>query len=79
MKISEAMSKKILKICNERNISVNKLATMCCLTQSTIQNIVECNSNNSKLLTVVRICDGIGISLKEFFDDEIFNNIDRED
>ena len=79
MKISEAMSKKILKICNERNISVNKLATMCCLTQSTIQNIVECNSNNSKLLTVVRICDGIGISLKDFFDDEIFNNIDRED
>ena len=79
MKISEAMSKKILKLCDERNISVNKLATICCLTQSTVQNIVECNSNNPKLLTIVRICDGLGITLKDFFDDSIFINIDRED
>lgn len=79
MKISEAMSKKIIKICKEKNISINKLATMCCLTQSTVQNIVECNSSNPKLLTVVRICDGLGISLKDFFDDELFSNLERED
>lgn len=79
MKISEAMSEKILKLCDERNISVNKLATICCLTQSTVQNIVECNSNNPKLLTIVRICDGLGITLKDFFDDSIFINVDRED
>lgn len=79
MKISEAMSKKLLKLCKERNISVNKLSTLCCLTQSTVQNIVECNSSNPKLLTIIRICDGLGISLKEFFDDELFNEIDRED
>lgn len=79
MKISEAMSKKLLKICDERKISINKLATTCLLTQSTVQNIIECNSVNPKLLTIVRICDGLGISLKEFFDDELFDNIDRED
>ncbi len=79
MKISEATSKKLLKICEERKISVNKLATTSCLTQSTVQNIIECNSNNPKLLTIVRICDGLNISLKEFFDDELFENIDRED
>jgi len=79
MKISEAMSKKMLKICNERDISVNKLAINCCLTQSTIQNIVGCNSSNPKLLTIVRICDGLEISLKDFFDDDLFLNIDRED
>lgn len=79
MKISEAMSKKIIKIFKEKNISINKLATMCCLTQSTVQNIVECNSSNPKLLTVVRICDGLGISLKDFFDDELFSNLERED
>ena len=71
--------KKLLKICNERKISINKLATICCLTQSTIQNIVECNSINPKLLTVVRICDGLNITLEEFFSDELFVNIDRED
>ena len=79
MKISEAMSKKLLKICEERGISVNKLASMCCLTQSTVQNIIEGNSTNPKLLTVVRICEGLGISLSEFFNDKLFNNIDRED
>ena len=79
MKISEAMSKKLLKICDERNISINKLATICLLTQSTVQNIIECNSSNPKLLTIVRICDGLGITLEEFFSDELFKNIDRED
>lgn len=67
MKLSEAMSKKLLKICEERDISINKLATICLLTQSTVQNIIECNSVNPKLLTIVRICDGLGITLKDFF------------
>lgn len=79
MKLSEAMSKKLLKICEERNISINKLATICLLTQSTVQNIIECNSSNPKLLTIVRICDGLGMTLEEFFSDELFTNIDRED
>lgn len=79
MKINEALSKKILKICEERNISVNHLATICCLTQSTIQNIVTGYSENPKLLTIVRICDGLGMTLQEFFDDDLFKNINRED
>lgn len=79
MRLSEAMSKKLLKICEERDISINKLATICLLTQSTVQNIIECNSSNPKLLTIVRICDGLGITLEEFFSDELFKNIDRED
>lgn len=79
MRLSEAMSKKLLKICEERDISINKLATICLLTQSTVQNIIEGNSSNPKLLTIVRICDGLGITLEEFFSDELFQNIDRED
>lgn len=79
MKIKDVISKKLLKICSERNISVNKLATMCCLTQSTIQNIIDGNSSNPKVLTIVRICDGLNITLKEFFDDDLFKNVDRED
>lgn len=79
MKISEAMSKKIMNLCNERKMSVNQFSNNCLLTQSTVQNIVECNSKNPKLLTIIRICDGLNISLKEFFDDELFNNLDREE
>ena len=79
MTISEAMSKKILKICAEKKITINKLASIGLLTQSTIQNIVDGNSKNPKLLTIIRICDGLGITLEEFFKDELFLNIDRED
>ena len=79
MKLSEAMSRKLNRICIEKNISINKLASMSCLTQSTVQNIVDGNSRNPKTLTIVRICDCLGISLKDFFDDKVFDNIDRED
>lgn len=79
MKVNEAVSTKLVNICKERNISINKLATISCLTQSTVENIVNCNSKNPKLLTIVRICDGLNITLKDFFDDKIFTGLDRED
>lgn len=68
MKMNDAIAKKLVKICQERKISINKLAVLCCLTQSTVQNIIDGNSSNPKILTIVRICDGLDISLKEFFD-----------
>ena len=57
MKVNEAVSTKLVNICKERNISINKLATLSCLTQSIVENLVNCNSKNPKLLTIVRICD----------------------
>ena len=79
MKISDAMSKKLLCILKENDITVNKLSSICCLTQSTVDSIVNGKSKNPKLLTIVRLCDGLGITLKDFFDDDVFKNIDRED
>lgn len=79
MRISEAISKKLNKICKERNISVNKLASMSLLTQSTVQHLVNGDSKNPKLLTIIRICDGLEMTLQEFFADDLFRNMDRED
>ena len=79
MRISEAINLRINKICCERNISINKLASLSCLTQCTVQHLVDGTSKNPKTLTIVRICDGLGISLNEFYDDDVFDNIDRED
>ena len=78
MKICEAMSKKLLKICDERGISVINLRILLFNTKHG-SNIIECNSVNPKLLTIVRICDGLNMTLEEFFSDELFSNIDRED
>lgn len=79
MTVSEAVVKKILKICDERDITINKLSNICGITQSTIDNIVNGNSKNPKLLTIVRLCDGLGITMNDFFSDPIFLNLDRED
>lgn len=79
MKLSSAVSQKIMKICDEKNVSVNKLASICCITQSTVQSLIAGQSKNPKLLTIIRICEGLDIKLKDFFDDEIFNNIERDD
>ena len=79
MKLTKAVSEKINKILIEKEITVNKLASISCLTQSTGDSLVNGKSKNPKILTIVRICDGLGITLTEFFDDELFKNIDRED
>lgn len=79
MKLREAIAIRINKICTEKDLSVNKLASMSCLTQSTVQHLVDGRSKNPKGLTIVRICDGLGMTLKDFYDDPVFDNIDRED
>lgn len=77
LKVDKAISEKINKILIERNLTINKLATISCLTQSTVESLVNGRSKNPKLLTIMKICDGLNISLDEFFDDEIFDNIDN--
>lgn len=79
MKINEAIGIRLNQICNEKNISINKLASISCLTQSTVQHLADGRSKNPKTLTIVRICDGLGIKLKDFYNDPIFDDIDRED
>lgn len=76
MTISNAISTRIVNICKEKNISINKLANHSFLTQSTLQSIVVGDSANPKLLTITRLCYGLDITLEEFFSDEIFNDID---
>lgn len=79
MKINEAIEKRINQICTDKNISINKLASISCLTQSTVQHLADGRSKNPKTLTIVRICDGLHMKLKDFYDDPVFDNIERED
>lgn len=78
MKIAEAISQRIINLCNDNNISINKLALMGGQTQSTLQSLVNGKSKNPKLLTIVRVCDSLNITLDEFFNNSLFKNIDTE-
>ena len=69
---------RIFKLCDERDISINKLATICGIAPSSIKNILYGKSKNPKLQTIKIICDGLEITLAEFFDTEEFNSLEQE-
>lgn len=74
----EAVRNRILQLCEARNMSINRLATVCALPPSSIKNILYGKSQNPKLLTVKMICDGLGITLGEFFSTEEFDCLEQE-
>ncbi|MGN0494186.1 MAG: helix-turn-helix domain-containing protein [Acutalibacteraceae bacterium] len=73
-----AVKNRILELCGKRNISINKLANICGLPPSSVKNILYGKSQNPKLSTIKMICDGLGLTLAEFFDTDEFNNLEQE-
>ena len=73
-----AVKNRILQLCGERNISVNKLATISALPPSSVKNILYGKSQNPKLLTIKLLCDGLGITLGEFFSTPEFDALELE-
>lgn len=73
-----AVRDRILLLCEERGISINKLATISALPPSSIKNILYGKSQNPKLLTIKMICDGLDITLGEFFSTPEFDALEQE-
>ncbi len=78
MELAIAVRNRILSLCGQRDISINKLATLCALPPSSIKNILYGKSQNPKLQTIQMICDGLDITLAQFFDTEEFNSLHLE-
>ena len=74
----QATKNRILQLCGERNITINKLATICALPPSSVKAILYGRSQNPKLLTIKMICDGLDITLADFFDTKEFNELEQE-
>ena len=73
-----AVRDRILQLCEQRNISINRLAALSGLPPSSIKNILYGESQNPKLLTIKILCDGLGITLGEFFSTETFDSLEQE-
>ncbi len=76
MKLYEAVGKRIVEYCKERGITPNKLCTMSGIIQSTVNSIFSGRSQNPKLSTIQFLCEGLGITLKDFFDSPLFENLE---
>ena len=73
-----AVKNRILQLCGERNITVNKLATLSALPPSSVKAILYGRSKNPKIATIKMICDGLGITLGEFFATPEFDSLEQE-
>lgn len=78
VKIGEAVRTRILTLCAINNLSVNRLSIMSGVTQSTLSNIISGRNHSTTVSTIQKLCDGLGISISDFFDSELFHNIEQE-
>lgn len=74
----EAVRNRILTLCGERGITINRLAALSALPPSSIKNILYGKSENPKIITIKMICDGLDITLAHFFDTAEFNALEQE-
>ena len=78
MTIGEAVRQRIIQLCQERNITVNKLSGISGVTQSTVNNIVSGRNNSTTVSTIKKLCDGLDISIRQFFDSDVFDDLEQE-
>ena len=76
MNAKEAVARRIQALCLERGIAVNTLANMSGVAPSTIYSMLNTKSKNPGIVSIQKICDGLEISVREFFDDPLFENLE---
>ena len=78
MNTKNAVSERIIKLCNQKNIAINALANISGISPSTLYSVLNEKTQNPGIVTIKKLCDGLEISLREFFDDDIFDDIEQE-
>lgn len=78
MRIGEAVRQRIVTLCQQQNISINKLSDISGVTQSTVNNIVSGRNRSATISTIKKLCDGFGITIQDFFDSELFHDLEQE-
>ena len=76
--IGEAVRQRIMELCQEEDISINALSTCSGVTQSTVNNIVSGRNNSTTVSTIKKLCDGLGITIQDFFNSNLFSNLEQE-
>lgn len=78
MTIKDAVVLRFQKICEDRNIKYNELANLSGVTPSTIYSMMDQNRRDISIITIKKFCDGLDMSLAEFFSDSIFDALEQE-
>lgn len=79
MELSQAIRIRITNLIEERNLNVSKLSTLAGISRATLSKFLSGQRKYLRIDIIEYICEGLNMKLKEFFDDEIFDNIEMED
>ena len=78
MRTKEAVAQRILELCRDRNIAVNALANISGVSPSTIYSMLNQKSQNPGVVSIKKLCDGLDITVREFFDSPLFDETEQE-
>ena len=78
MNVGQAVRERIAELCEEKHITINKLANISGITQSTLNNIMSGRNNSTSISTIQKMCDGLEITVTDFFDSPLFLGIEQE-
>lgn len=78
MTIGEAVRERILELCRERDITVNRLCTLSGVTQSTVNNLVSGRNRSVTISTIKKLCDRLDITIQAYFDSPLFQQLEQE-
>lgn len=78
MNVKDAVVSRFKHLCDIRKITINELATLSGVTPSTAYSMFDKSRHDVSIVTIKKFCDGLDISLKEFFDSEEFDNLEQE-
>jgi len=78
MNTKEAIAKRIIELCQERNMAINALANASGVSPSTVYSMLNEKSQNPGTVSIKKLCDGLEITLREFFNSPIFDNLEQE-
>lgn len=78
MTAKEAVAKRIVQLCADRNIAINALANISGVSPSTVYSILNEKSQNPGIVSINKLCDGLEITLREFFDSDLFEELEQE-
>lgn len=78
MGVKEAVVKRFQQICAERDIKVNELANISGVTPSTAYSMMDPRRQDISIITIKKFCDGLNITLGEFFSTAEFDKLEQE-
>ena len=78
MNVKDAVVERFRELCRERGIRINELATLSGVTPSTAYSMMDIKRRDISIVTVKKFCDGLGITLRDFFSGAVFDGLEQE-